>query len=141
MKKIQITYEGKVLYFTLTLHITYENQCSCLIISHLFSFKKGEKEKSPSPQKQENPVRSENDDNHVNNTGPTNVGEETKQLIQEEENDENSHPTQMPVILNNRTGNESMRTLENHTTSTSTSDNNSKQTVFICKAFPNSKYK
>ena len=86
-------------------------------------------------------MRSENDDNDVNNTGPTNVGEKTKQLIQEEENDENSHPSQMPVILNAGTGNESMGTLENHTTSTSTSDKNFKETVFISKAFPNSKFK
>ena len=85
-------------------------------------------------------MRSENDDNHVNNTGPTNVGEQTKQLIQEEENDENSHPSQMPVILNAGTGNESMRTFENHTTSTSTSDNNSKETVLISKALPNGKF-
>ena len=85
-------------------------------------------------------MRSENDDNHVSNIGPTNVGEETKQLIQEEENDENSHPSRTPVILNAGTGNESMRTFENHTTSSSTSVNNFKETVFISKALPNGKF-
>ena len=84
---------------------------------------------------------SENDDNNVNNTGPTNVGEKTSQLIQEEENDENSHPSKMPVILNAGTGNESMRTFENHTRSTSTSDNNFKETVSVSKALPNGKFR
>ena len=85
-------------------------------------------------------MRSENDDNHVNNTGPTNVEEETKQLIPEEENDENSHPSKIPLILNARTGNESMWTFENHTTSTSTSDSNFKETILISKALSNGKF-
>ena len=85
-------------------------------------------------------MRSENNDNHVNNTEPTNAGEETKQLIPEEENDENSQPSKMPVILNARTGNESMRTFENHTTRTSISDNNFIETVLISKALPNGKF-
>ena len=116
---------------------TYENRC--LIISYLFKIK-GEKEKSPSPQKQENTVRSENDDNYVNNTGPTNVGEKTKQFIQEEENEENSHHSKIPGILNAGLGNECMRTFANHTTSTTTYDNKFKEAVSISKDLPNGRF-
>ena len=86
-------------------------------------------------------MQSENDEKYGNNTGPTDVGEKKKQHIQEEENDENYHPSKMPGILNAGLGHEGIRIFENHTTSTTKSDNNFEEAVAVSKTLPNSKFK